>query len=121
MLHGLPLAPCLGYGVVRCVDYERRCLYVVTPEPLERLGRVNCLALGAVQLPAAVLLDPPAALRKHHGVQSGPKFRVPYVVHGPSAGRPSCQPFRKYNPVFSVRRSAAAAAAVAAPADAAFQ
>lgn len=53
-----PLAPCLGLALVRSVDVPRRELYVLTPEPIERLKGVDMLVRGAVQLPNEVLYDP---------------------------------------------------------------
>lgn len=53
-----PLAPCVGLGLVRSVDVERRVLYVLTPEPVEVLKRVNVLVKGAVQLPNEMVFDP---------------------------------------------------------------
>jgi len=103
ILQEIPLMPCLGYGVVRCIDNEQRCVYLITPEPIERLSQVNCLVMGGIHLPDSALLDAPLPLRKHHGGQSRPKYRVPYAIQGPSAAEPSCRPYRKYNPVFTIR------------------
>ena len=41
---------------MRCVDEERGLLYLATPEPPERLLRVDVLLRGALELPLALLL-----------------------------------------------------------------
>ncbi|CAB1116186.1 unnamed protein product [Ectocarpus sp. CCAP 1310/34] len=53
-----PLAPCVGLGIVRSVDVEKRVLYVLTPEPPEVLRDVNVLVMGPLQLPMVMLYDP---------------------------------------------------------------
>ena len=103
VLGQMPAMPCLGYGLVRAVDYQKRLIYVVTPEPADRLGRVNCLVMGGVHLPEAMLLDAPSGLRKHPGGCKKPQVRVPYAVFGPSATQPLCVPFKKYNPLLNLR------------------
>ncbi len=60
MLARPPVCECVGYAVVRCVDPARGLLYLVTPEPPERLAGVNVLLRGAIELPLAMLL--PTAL-----------------------------------------------------------
>ena len=51
-----PVCEWVGYAVVRAVDDERGLLYLSTPEPPERLLRVNALLRGALELPLAMLL-----------------------------------------------------------------
>jgi len=99
----MPVMPCLGYAVVRAVDYTNHLIYVICPEAIDRISRVNCLVLGSIHLPNTMLLDTPCALRKQHASGHGPKSRVPYVTFGPSASQPICLPFKKYNPLFTVR------------------
>lgn len=53
-----PLAPCVGLGIVRSVDVQKRVLYVLTPEPLEVLRQVSVLVKGSLQLPMMMLYDP---------------------------------------------------------------
>ena len=53
-----PLAPCVGLGIVRSVDVEKRVLYVLTPEPSEVLRDVNVLVVGSLQLPMVMVYDP---------------------------------------------------------------
>ena len=45
----------LGFGIVRCVSRKERCLYLVTNLCLEEMQTVNCLTLGCVNLPEAVM------------------------------------------------------------------
>ena len=53
-----PLSPCVGLGIVRSVDTEKRVFYVLTPEPVEVLKGVNVLVVGSMQLPMVMLYDP---------------------------------------------------------------
>ncbi|TDG47042.1 hypothetical protein AWZ03_006479 [Drosophila navojoa] len=49
---------CLGIGVVRAIDYEKKQLYLVPAMPLERLWLVDCLVLGgAMCLPQGFFKD----------------------------------------------------------------
>jgi len=99
----MPVMPCLGYAVIRAVDYTNRLVYLVTPEGIDRISGVNCLVLGGIHLTEAMLLDTPSALRKQSGCGNGPRSRVPYATFGPSATQPTCLPIKKYNPLFTVR------------------
>ena len=100
ILHELPVIPCYGYGIVRSVDYERRSVHLITCEPIDKLTLVNCLVMGAVHVPESMLLDTPPALQDGGG---GRRQRVPYAVQAPTGTQPSCRPYRKYNPVFTLR------------------
>lgn len=53
-------APCLGVGIVRAIDIERRVLFVVTPLPIAVLQRVNLLVRSAIPLDALMVsaVDP---------------------------------------------------------------
>lgn len=53
-----PLAPCVGLGVVRSVDVEKRVFYVLTPEPSGVLKDANVLVMGSLQLPMEMLYEP---------------------------------------------------------------
>lgn len=101
ILRELPLMPCLGYGIVRGIDMAKGYIYLVSPEPAERLTRVNCLVMGGIQIPESVLLDAPSSLENEE--DSDTKMRVPYGTFGPSIAQPACRPYRKYNPVFTLR------------------
>ena len=104
ILQEMPLMPCLGYGFIRGIDTVRGHVYLVTPEPADRLAQVNCLVMGGIRLPENVLLDAPQVLRRKQGTrESDVKFRVPYGTFGPSASQPACRPYRKYNPIFTLR------------------
>ncbi|CAM9271585.1 unnamed protein product [Choristocarpus tenellus] len=52
-----PLAPCVGLGLVRSIDPVRQLLYLLSPEPLSSLRRVNVLVKGSLHLPAEMLYD----------------------------------------------------------------
>lgn len=101
ILREMPLVPCLGYGLVRGIDATQGYIYIVSPEPADRLVRVNCLVMGGVRLPENLLLD--ASLTIQRNKESAPKVRIPYATFGPSVSQPACRPYRKYNPVFTLR------------------
>ncbi|KAJ0408054.1 hypothetical protein ATCC90586_003689 [Pythium insidiosum] len=48
-------APCVGLGLVRAVDAERRCLLVLSPLPLELLRHVNLLVRGNISVDPLVV------------------------------------------------------------------
>ncbi|XP_016967699.1 polynucleotide 5'-hydroxyl-kinase NOL9 [Drosophila biarmipes] len=53
---GLP--QCLGIGVVRAIDYERKELFLVPAMPLQRMSLVDCLILGGeLTLPQGYFRD----------------------------------------------------------------
>lgn len=101
ILREMPLVPCLGYGFVRGIDTIQGYIYIVSPEPIDRLVRVNCLAMGGVRLPENLLLDSSSTLQRNK--ENATKVRVPYATFGPSVSQPACRPYRKYNPVFTLR------------------
>ena len=55
LLRDAPLCQCVGLGLVRHIDPVSRKLFVVTPVPPERLGQVNTLLRGSVDLPPSLL------------------------------------------------------------------
>lgn len=101
ILREMPLMPCVGYGFVRGIDTTQGYVYLVSPEPADRLARVNCLVMGGVRLPESLLLDASLAIQRNK--DSTPKVRIPYATFGPSVSQPACRPYRKYNPVFTLR------------------
>ncbi|KAK8767724.1 hypothetical protein V5799_005496 [Amblyomma americanum] len=46
---------CLGYGLVRAIDPSERLFYIISPEPQERLTKVNALIRGDLHLPETLL------------------------------------------------------------------
>uniref|UniRef100_A0A023FWD6 Putative cleavage/polyadenylation factor n=1 Tax=Amblyomma parvum TaxID=251391 RepID=A0A023FWD6_AMBPA len=46
---------CLGYGLVRAIDPSERLFYISSPEPQERLAKVNALIRGDLHLPQTLL------------------------------------------------------------------
>ena len=91
---------------MRGIDTKNGYIYLVSPEPSERLARVNCLVMGGLQLPESMLLDAPVALRQKRLADAESEqeiLRVPYGTFGPSAAEPACRPYRKYNPMFTLR------------------
>ncbi|ETV67785.1 hypothetical protein, variant [Aphanomyces astaci] len=51
-----PMVPCVGHGIVRSIDVERREFHILTPVPFEILQHVNLLVRGHISL-AFQLLD----------------------------------------------------------------
>lgn len=64
-----PLCDCLGFGICRGVDMEKRLYHILTPVAPEQLRTVNCLLLGAVSIPSCVLKN-----------QRGPEGTIPYIT-----------------------------------------
>ncbi|NXN12222.1 NOL9 kinase, partial [Indicator maculatus] len=69
LLTQIPVCDCLGFGIVRGVDMEKKLYHVLTPVPAEKLRLVNCLLLGSVAIPNCVLVG-----------QQGVQGEIPYVT-----------------------------------------
>ncbi|NWI19819.1 NOL9 kinase, partial [Crypturellus soui] len=69
LLAQAPLCDCLGFGIVRGVDMERKLYHVLTPVAPESLRLVNCLLLGNIAVPNCVLVS-----------QQGIEGEIPYVT-----------------------------------------
>ncbi|XP_054031784.1 polynucleotide 5'-hydroxyl-kinase NOL9 isoform X1 [Dryobates pubescens] len=69
LLAQTPVCDCLGFGIVRGVDVERKLYLVLTPAPPEQLRLVNCLLLGSIAIPNCVLVG-----------QQGVEGEIPYVT-----------------------------------------
>ncbi|XP_030625442.1 polynucleotide 5'-hydroxyl-kinase NOL9 [Chanos chanos] len=69
LLSQTPICQCVGLGVLRGVDMSRGLYFVVTPVSPMVLRQVNCLLLGEVTLPKALLT-----------VQPGVEGELPYVT-----------------------------------------
>ncbi|XP_060075438.1 polynucleotide 5'-hydroxyl-kinase NOL9-like [Ylistrum balloti] len=52
-----PACDCVGYGFVRGIDREKKCLYIVTPVALSKLESVNLLMRGDVNLSEELFLE----------------------------------------------------------------
>nr|CAD7605827.1 unnamed protein product [Timema genevievae] len=91
ILTGQPVAPCLGFGIVRGVSLEESQVYLVTPLSGDKLAGVNCLLKGAIDLPPNLYWE----------VESG-SFQVPYVAVGP--GQPTTRTIRRvFRPIRKAR------------------
>ncbi|XP_065505891.1 polynucleotide 5'-hydroxyl-kinase NOL9 [Caloenas nicobarica] len=69
LLTQTPVCDCLGFGIVRGVEMERKLYHVLTPVPPEKLRLVNCLLLGNIAIPNCVLVG-----------QQGVEGEIPYVT-----------------------------------------
>ncbi|XP_074970011.1 polynucleotide 5'-hydroxyl-kinase NOL9 [Phalacrocorax aristotelis] len=69
LLTQTPVCDCLGFGIVRGVEMERKLYHVLTPVPPENLRLVNCLLLGNIAIPNCVLVG-----------QQGVEGEIPYVT-----------------------------------------
>ncbi|KAL5013572.1 hypothetical protein ScPMuIL_007842 [Solemya velum] len=56
ILRKTPLCRCLGFGIIRGIDTEKKLFYISTPMSLNTLQQVNTLVRGAINLPEQVLL-----------------------------------------------------------------
>ena len=48
---------CIGFGIVRDIDYENRYLYLLTPVTRSKLESVNCLVKGTINLPDVLFIN----------------------------------------------------------------
>ncbi|XP_003413240.2 polynucleotide 5'-hydroxyl-kinase NOL9 [Loxodonta africana] len=69
LLTQTPLCDCVGFGICRGIDMEKRLYYILTPVPPEELRDVNCLLIGAVSVPQCVFKS-----------QCGFEGTIPYVT-----------------------------------------
>ncbi|XP_023796168.1 polynucleotide 5'-hydroxyl-kinase NOL9 isoform X2 [Cyanistes caeruleus] len=69
LLTQTPICDCLGFGIVRGVDMEKKLYHILTPVPPENLRLVNCLLLGNIAIPNCVLVG-----------QQGIEGEIPYVT-----------------------------------------
>ncbi|NXX11763.1 NOL9 kinase, partial [Podargus strigoides] len=69
LLTQTPVCDCLGFGIVRGVEMEKKLYYVLTPVLPEKLRLVNCLLLGNIAVPNCVLMG-----------QQGVEGEIPYVT-----------------------------------------
>ncbi|GAU93369.1 hypothetical protein RvY_05322 [Ramazzottius varieornatus] len=57
VLREIPICQTLGFGIVRAIDTANELCYVLTPLPLEELGKVNLLIRGTIITPEEVFLN----------------------------------------------------------------
>uniref|UniRef100_A0A2K6GHS5 Polynucleotide 5'-hydroxyl-kinase NOL9 n=1 Tax=Propithecus coquereli TaxID=379532 RepID=A0A2K6GHS5_PROCO len=69
LLAQTPICDCLGFGICRGIDMEKRLYHILTPVPPEELRTVNCLLVGAVSVPHCVF-------KNQHGLEG----TIPYVT-----------------------------------------
>nr|KAF6444626.1 nucleolar protein 9 [Molossus molossus] len=69
LLAQTPVCDCLGFGICRGIDMEKRLYHILTPVAPEELRNVNCLLVGAISIPHCVLKS-----------QRGLEGMIPYVT-----------------------------------------
>ncbi|XP_061458096.1 polynucleotide 5'-hydroxyl-kinase NOL9 isoform X2 [Rhineura floridana] len=69
LLTQTPICNCLGFGIVRGVDTDKKLYYILTPVAPENLRLVNCLLIGNITVPNCVFLN-----------QTGIEGEMPYVT-----------------------------------------
>ncbi|XP_064381419.1 polynucleotide 5'-hydroxyl-kinase NOL9 isoform X2 [Dromaius novaehollandiae] len=69
LLTQTPVCDCLGFGIVRGVEMEKKLYHILTPVPPENLRLVNCLLLGSVAVPNCIFVS-----------QQGIEGEIPYVT-----------------------------------------
>lgn len=69
LLAQTPICDCLGFGICRGIDMEKRLYHILTPVPPEELRNVNCLLVGAISIPQCVL-------KSQHGLEG----TIPYIT-----------------------------------------
>nr|XP_023966022.2 polynucleotide 5'-hydroxyl-kinase NOL9 isoform X2 [Chrysemys picta bellii] len=68
LLTQTPVCDCLGFGIIRGVDMERKLYHILTPVPPENLRLVNSLLLGTITIPDCVFTN------------QGTEGEIPYVT-----------------------------------------
>uniref|UniRef100_A0A8D0AY33 Polynucleotide 5'-hydroxyl-kinase NOL9 n=1 Tax=Salvator merianae TaxID=96440 RepID=A0A8D0AY33_SALMN len=69
LLTQTPMCNCLGFGIVRGVDIDKKLYYILTPVAPENLRLVNCLLIGNIPVPNCVFLN-----------QMDTEGEIPYVT-----------------------------------------
>uniref|UniRef100_A0A8C7AQT7 Polynucleotide 5'-hydroxyl-kinase NOL9 n=1 Tax=Neovison vison TaxID=452646 RepID=A0A8C7AQT7_NEOVI len=69
LLAQTPICDCLGFGICRGIDMEKRLYHILTPVPPEELRNVNCLLVGAISIPQCVFKS-----------QRGLEGTIPYIT-----------------------------------------
>ncbi|KAF7236183.1 Polynucleotide 5'-hydroxyl-kinase NOL9 [Varanus komodoensis] len=69
LLAQTPICDCLGFGIVRGVDVDKKHYYLLTPVAPENLRLVNCLLIGSIPIPNCIFLN-----------QMGTEGEIPYVT-----------------------------------------
>ncbi|XP_065744299.1 polynucleotide 5'-hydroxyl-kinase NOL9 [Phocoena phocoena] len=69
LLAQTPICDCLGFGICRGIDMEKRLYHILTPVPPEELRNVNCLLVGTISIPQCVLKS-----------QRGLEGTIPYIT-----------------------------------------
>ncbi|XP_031235460.1 polynucleotide 5'-hydroxyl-kinase NOL9 isoform X2 [Mastomys coucha] len=64
-----PICDCLGFGICRGIDMEKRLYHILTPLPPEELKTVNCMLVGSISIPHCIFKNQP-----------GPEGTVPYIT-----------------------------------------
>ncbi|PNF39225.1 hypothetical protein B7P43_G17627 [Cryptotermes secundus] len=90
-----PVCPCLGFGIVRGVDMQEKCLFLITPVPEAVLSTVNCLMLGTIMLPSYV-----------YSTASECEGEIPYMATGPGhpLSKVASRFFRPSQHIYGTRR-----------------
>lgn len=69
LLAQTPICDCVGFGICRGIDMEKRLFHILTPVAPEELRSVNCLLVGAVSIPQYIF-------KSQHGLEG----TIPYVT-----------------------------------------
>ncbi|XP_029434525.1 polynucleotide 5'-hydroxyl-kinase NOL9 isoform X1 [Rhinatrema bivittatum] len=69
LLTQTPVCDCLGFGIVRGIDMEKKMYHILTPVAPEKLRLVNCLLVGSITIPHSIFKNQP-----------GIKGEAPYVT-----------------------------------------
>jgi len=48
---------CLGLGIVRSIDWDRRCMFILTPVPCDLLSQIKVLVCGNIPLPPPMVFQ----------------------------------------------------------------
>jgi polynucleotide 5'-hydroxyl-kinase GRC3/NOL9 len=77
---------CIGIGLIRGIDPERRMYHLLAPYPLEQLSRVTMLVRGHAELPVWCMVDDSARKTALSNVVNCYGQTIPYVKFGATEG-----------------------------------
>ncbi|XP_077314467.1 LOW QUALITY PROTEIN: polynucleotide 5'-hydroxyl-kinase NOL9 [Lithobates pipiens] len=64
-----PVCDCLGFGIIRGINMEKKVYHILTPIPPAALRLVNCLQIGNISIPHSIFKNQP-----------GINGEIPYVT-----------------------------------------
>ncbi|CAI9617378.1 unnamed protein product [Staurois parvus] len=71
-----PICDCLGFGIIRGINMERKVYHILTPIPPATLRLVNCLQIGNISIPHSIFKNQPGIIGEVPYVTSDYDFTI---------------------------------------------